>query len=153
MAEFSKGWKYRNHNGFAYKLQHDYGLAEDYESRFLLMTTDNWLLVLDGYSWNGADCFPDFDWIKTPSLIHDALLELVAEGVLPESLNDQIDREIEAAIVGNAGKRWLLKLRGWYVKRGTNLAQTRKGDTKKVYNLPRLKHEVSMSEYQRITGR
>jgi hypothetical protein len=151
--KYSAGWKYRNHDGMAYKLQFDYGLPEDHNGRFLILTSDNWLLIMDGYSWNGANCFPDFDWIKTPSLIHDALLELVAEGILPESLNDQIDREIEEAISGNKGKQWLLKFRGWYVKRGTNLVETRKGDITKVLSLSKLKRELTISEYQRITGR
>lgn len=140
-------WKYRVEEGFAYKLQGQYTIKQDYHTPYFSITTAGWLLVYTLYGWDGATSFPDFDWIKTPSAIHDALHAAIAAGIIPESENNLIDKELELAIEGNPGKRWLLQLRGWYVRKGTNTVNEKAGWKPNVIELPRLKHEYTLTQY------
>lgn len=150
-------WKYKVHEGFAYKLQCQYTIAREYETPYFALTADGWLLISSLYCWDGATKFPDFDWIKTPSAIHDALHQLIVDGIIPESENDLIDQELALAIEGNHATRWtkqvLLKLRGWYVRKATNTVNEKAGSKPKVYHLPKLKHEVTLDRYHWLTGR
>lgn len=153
--KYTKGYKYRVEEGLAYKLQIDYGLTQDAVTPWFTITADNWLLVMPGYASDGATCFPDFDWIKTPAIaVHDPLCQAIELGILPESMNDQIDRELQLAILAQPYgglKHRLAKLRGWYVRKATNLADSKHGSTKKVHELPRLVGEYTLAEYQEIT--
>lgn len=145
-------WKYKVEEGFAYKLQCKFSIKERYECPYFTVATDGWLLIFNLYAWDGATKFPDFDWIKTPSAIHDALHNLIAEGIIPESENDLIDKELELAIEGNPGKRWLLNLRGWYVRKGTNTVDEKAGTKSKIHELPRLQHEISLKRFYEMSG-
>lgn len=145
-------WKYKVEEGFAYKLQCKYTIKEDYHTPYFSITTSGWLLIYTLYGWDGATKFPDFEWIKTPSALHDALHNAIAAGIIPESENDLIDTELELAIQGNPGKRWALKIRSWYVRKGTNTVDEKAGWKPKVIELPRLKHEYTLTEYALITN-
>lgn len=150
-------WKYKVAEPFAYKLQCQYTIKEDYHCPYFSITTDGWLIIYDLYAWDGATWFPDFDWIKTQSAIHDALHECIRLGIIPESENDLIDKELELAIMGNPAtrrtKQAVLKLRGWYIGKATNTVNEKAGSKPKVYDLPRLKHETTLDQYHWITGR
>lgn len=147
-------WRYRvEDGGFAYKLQCAFTIDKPYSCPYFALTTDGWLIVFSTYAWDGATKFPDFDWIKTPSAIHDALHNAINAGAIPESENDLIDKELELAINGNPGKRWLMRFRGWYVRLATNHVDEHAGVGPKVYTLTPLKHELSMREYYEITQR
>lgn len=134
--------------GFAYLLKGAFTLpTTDYVTPYFTLTTRGWLLIRDIYAWDGATKFPDFDWIKTPSCIHDVLHQLIADGVLPESENDLIDEELEYAIDGNVGKRWLMKARGWYVRKATNTVDEKAGTQPEVFELPPLPNEITLEQY------
>jgi hypothetical protein len=76
-------WKYKVEQGFAYKLQCKYTIKQDYSTPYYTITTAGWLLLHTLYAFDGATWFPDFDWIKTPAAIHDALHAAIAAGVIP----------------------------------------------------------------------
>lgn len=38
------------------------------------------LAIRDGYAWNGANYFPDFEWVLRASMVHDALCQLLDKG-------------------------------------------------------------------------
>lgn len=146
-------WRYRvEGNGFAYKLQGKFTITP-YSGPYFAITADGWLLVSGIYGWDGATMFPDFRWMMTASAIHDALHNAILVGAIPESENDLIDEELNLAVRGNMGKQWLLKLRGWYVRAGTQLVDQKAGATAKVHNIPPLQHEISMEEYYKRVGR
>lgn len=159
--KYSKGWKYRTeHGGFAYKLQCQYQNITEYDCPWWALVDAGgqwWLLIKDRYAWNGANSFPDFEWIMTPSCIHDALHEAIDIGAIGTEDNDTIDKELDIAIQGNPAARFtkkaLLKLRGLYVRIATNTADQQKGEGYKIYSLPRLEHEYDMQDFFRLTGR
>jgi hypothetical protein len=152
---YSKSWKYRaEKGGFAYKLQCQYANIKPFSCPWWALTEhkgDWWLLIFDRYAWNGANKFPDFEWIMTQSCIHDALHEAIDIGVIGTGDNDMIDKELDIAIQGNpasrASKKALLAFRGWYVRKATNTADQKQGEGIKIYELPRLKNEYTMTEF------
>ncbi len=149
-------WKYRVAEPFAYRLNCKFSLTAPYSCPYFALTMDGWLLIFEVYAWDGATKFPDFDWIKTPSAIHDALHNAIAAGAIPESENDLIDKELELAIRGNPAARWtkqlLVKLRGWYVRKATNTVNEKKGAAPPVFTVPKLQNEYTIAEFRRITG-
>jgi hypothetical protein len=156
--KYSKGWKYRVEGAFAYELQCEYKNINEYESAWFSIQFINqkwWLIVWDRYAWNGANSFPDFNWILAQSCLHDALHEAIDVGAIGEEDNDTIDLELDIAIQGNkaarASKKALFKFRGWYVRKATNTSDQKQGGGIKVYELPKMKHEYTLQEFALIT--
>lgn len=140
MIRYKSGYKYQLESNWKWKLQNDITVFTDYENDYYGITTDGWLHAFKGCAWDGATGFPDFDWIMEASLGHDILHWLIAKGVIPESDNGLIDRELEA-IIETRGRprflpRWmsrrLMQFRGWYVRKATHLVDQKAGDEKKV---------------------
>jgi hypothetical protein len=146
-------WKYKVAEGFAYRLKCSYTIAEPFANDYFGLSMDGWLLIYKTYAWDGATKFPDFDWIKTPSAIHDALHEAIRLGAIPEAENDLIDKELELAIEGNPAVCWLkrqmLRLRGTYVRNATHWVDEEAGSTPKVYTVPPIEGEITLDEYWR----
>jgi hypothetical protein len=147
-------WKYRVEEGFAYKLQTALTITP-YSCPYFTLTADRWLLMHTLYAWDCATKFPDFDWIKTPSAIHDALHEAIRLGAIPESQNYLIDRELELAIAGNPAINWTkrqaLKFRGWYVRTATGTVNERAGGQIEVLELPMLANEYTLEQYAQLS--
>lgn len=69
--------------GFKYVLEeaHTFNLPDwfplqlriKYEDARIMMTGRQFVLK-QGFAWNGANAFPDYDWIIVPSALHDGLL-------------------------------------------------------------------------------
>lgn len=60
---------------------------------FIGLTKEGRMDLKRFYSWNGANCFPDFKWIMRGSLYHDAALQLIHEDkVLPLSYRKRADK-------------------------------------------------------------
>lgn len=80
-----------------YKAGYKYQLVETYavkvpitgytvNTQYILLNPYGNLIIRDSYAWDGATKFPDLEVTKRPSLIHDALCQLVRLGFLPELL-------------------------------------------------------------------
>jgi hypothetical protein len=96
----------------------------------------------EGCAWDGATMFPDFNWILESSLRHDVHLWLLAAGAIHEKYNDAIDKALAADVKKLGGpegrgklKDKLTSFRAWYVRKGTNLANTKQGEVRPVYRL------------------
>lgn len=55
----------------------------DLVSDFIALSRDGDLYCNPGYAWDGATGYPDFESVLRPSLGHDALCQLMREGLLP----------------------------------------------------------------------
>ena len=69
--------------GFKYVIDEDvtFPIPEWFPCKFNLLyedarikVTSEGLTLKQGFAWNGANAFPDRDWIMVPSAIHDAML-------------------------------------------------------------------------------
>ena len=64
---------------------------------FIEIGTDGILKIRKKYAWDGATLFPDYKSILRASMIHDALYQLMREGVLPQSARAAADAELRKA--------------------------------------------------------
>ena len=67
---------------------------------------DRRLDLFSGYQWNGADWFPDFPWTFRASLVHDALCQLIGEGLISDKYRRCADRELYCMVREDKSKRW-----------------------------------------------
>ena len=103
---YKKGsYKYQLHS--AYKRQTKIRPEKNAYSDFTNLTTEGVLLIKPAYAWNGANYFPDKNWIMRGSCVHDALLQLIGLGKLDESWKDQVDRELQECCVEDGAWRWV----------------------------------------------
>lgn len=114
--------KYKKRRKYKYTLTEDYTYNTkiksemEFDSLFLRIDKEGNLLIKCGYSWDGATKFPDLNTIMRGSLVHDALYQLMREGILNQSHRDSADRILEK-ICNEAGMpRWLSRKVYWAVK-------------------------------------
>lgn len=107
-----------------------------------------WLYMRKGFMWNGADCYPDYDFMIFPSAVHDVGLWLIDHGIIPERNNNLVDKELEDCILhSEAAMPWFLggsnqcarKFQARKIRRATNIARTKQGEHGTLeYQLTRL---------------
>lgn len=68
------------------------------------------LTVSKGYTWNGADWFPDRRWVMRASLVHDALIQVIASEKDRHKLRLCADREFYCIVSRDKGKSWAARL-------------------------------------------
>ena len=61
-------------------------------TKFITFTSRRTLYVNRGYCWDGATAYPDFKWIMTPSLVHDAFCQLNKLGLISDELKAEADK-------------------------------------------------------------
>lgn len=79
IVRFTKGYKYRLAESVVYDTT--LTLPEEMRCGDIIMTRDGKLIILAGYSWDGATNAIDTDTIMLGALIHDALYELLRGGL------------------------------------------------------------------------
>lgn len=91
--------KYRD--GYKYQLVEDYIVKTDVigysiDTKFIKLTLVGVLTIKDGYAWDGPSG-PTFDTkdFMRGSLVHDALYQLMREGLLPQSERVFADKELK----------------------------------------------------------
>lgn len=91
-----------------------------------------WEVAYRGCAWDFATKFPDFKWIKEPSLWHDIHHWLIAKGCISLDANDVIDE-----VLGHdcAAKSWpiLAPIRAYYIRKGTNTVDQVLGEQRMVF--------------------
>ena len=92
-----------------------------------------WLEMLEGFQWNGANRYPDYDFILLPSAKHDVNCWLIEHGIIPQESNDLIDLELKLDVQQSKTKIPFTKggfiprkMRGWIIGRATNLHNAKK---------------------------
>lgn len=66
---------------------------------YIFLDTDGELFIYRGYAWNGATLAPDFDCNRLAVLVHDALFQLIQEGVLDISFISQANEELRDIMI------------------------------------------------------
>lgn len=82
---------------YNYRLAKDFIIQTDIigyniDIGFILLLPKGKLIIKKEYAWDGATCFPDYDWIMTPSLVHDALYQLISMDLLGMKHRKYIDK-------------------------------------------------------------
>jgi len=114
-------------SGYRYRVYEpvEYDLPAWWPLEYRFMWSSDWLQLREdtlrlkrGYCWNGADNFPDYDWIIVPSAVHDGFLQVLQDYVDRGYDQDFVD-EYKALI-----DRWFSELaqdraplwRKWFTK-------------------------------------
>lgn len=58
---------------------------------YITLTPDGLLILGKGYAWNGMTCWPDTKKNMKAGLVHDALYQLIQEGLLAMSWKNAAD--------------------------------------------------------------
>lgn len=89
----------------------------------------------EGCAYDFATKFPDFKWIKVPSLWHDIGHWLIAKGAIAIEANDVID-EVLGDDCERRSPRWLVgPARNYIIRKGTNTVDQRLGEKRKIYEV------------------
>ena len=88
---------------------------------WLVLLPDGWLLVRPGYAWDGASgpAINTENW-RLPSLVHDALCQLVGAGLLGIEWEPAIHDEMHRLL----RKKRMNAVRAWYSREAVRLAWT-----------------------------
>lgn len=111
----------RYREGYNYQLAQDYSVATAIKpmgfvrSALLRLDTDGELYILAGYAWDG----PSGPALDTPnfmrgSLVHDALYQLMCEGLLSYSWREAADQELRRVCLEDG----MSAIRAWWVYQG-----------------------------------
>ena len=118
---------YRELKRYKYQLLEDYSLQIELEPPSGIVSAGGWICLDDdgmlwiksGYCWDGASG-PTVD---TPSsmrgsLVHDALYQLMREGLMPQEARPGADALFWEIVVEDGMPRW----RAWYYRKGLRFA-------------------------------
>ena len=126
-----------------HKFHNDLGIRFPFEQRdgwYKVFQDDNgdwWLYLKPGFQWNGADMFPDYEYMLYPSAVHDVCLWLIDWAVIPEAMNNTVDKELADCIIHSVtpmpwfkggSSKTLRKVEAWKIKRATHIAKTKAGE-------------------------
>lgn len=126
-----------------HRLYNDLGILEPFKQRdgWYYVFQDGaghwWLYLRKGFRHNGADWFPDYDFMLFPSAIHDVCLWLIDWGIIPEENNDLVDRELYDCIIHTdvpmpwfkgGSNKWARRWEARRIKLATHLARTSAGE-------------------------
>ena len=145
----TSGWKYRLQKELWYKWKNPLPFTKNLHARFydiLDFSADGhynwWLHCRVDFSWDGPSgpLVKDRDYLMVPSIPHDVgHWAIEVHGILPESANDMLDKEIGDAVrQGNEAIDWWIggepsrPFHAWKTERGTNLVDGHLGDRKPV---------------------
>ena len=74
---------------------------------------DGVLIISEGYAWDGpSGPTMDTDDVMTPSLVHDCLYQLIADGYLPSTYRKAADKEL-LHLMKERGVNWLRRKIWW----------------------------------------
>ena len=109
--------------GFKYQLSEDHIIQIDiigyeYNDQFIKLNANGWLLIRNGYAWDGASGPTKDDKTNMEgSLVHDALYQLMRQEAIPREFQEYSDKLFRDICV-DKGMR---KVRAWYYLRGLQL--------------------------------
>ena len=113
--------QYMKRKKYKYKLHKHYYIKVDIETtdkfntnKWLGINSDGELYIYEGYTWDGATCAINTRNFMIGSLVHDALYQLIREGIIDKSYKDKCDRILHD-ICRDCG---MSKIRAWWVLEG-----------------------------------
>ena len=114
MADYVKGYKYRLEGTVITTVPMGVlGTAPEVHTRFITLRrgktygAPSVLVIRDGYAWNGSSGpTPDTQKVMRPSLVHDALYQLLRDGYIPRYNRDLCDVIFRDMYVANGAWQW-----------------------------------------------
>ena len=108
---YKSGYRYISQESFVVNVGSD--LHAPTTAKFASIVAES-LCIMPGYAWDGAS-FILFTWFGTPtrwlvpSLVHDALYQMIREGLLDRQYREAVDRLFRAMLI----ERGVWRLVAW----------------------------------------
>ena len=115
---YRSGYKHQNDKLRVY--QTDIIPSERLETRFITLDIDGRLFINGGYAWDGPTGVPAMwgtRWLIRPSLIHDALYQLLRYGLLEPGYRKAADLEFLEACKADAKFKVMGNVAYWAVRK------------------------------------
>ena len=85
--------------------------------RYAILYEDGWLIIESGYQWDGMSGVGDSKQSMRASLVHDALYQLMREGLLDRKYKDAADRLLEKILIEDGAS----KFNAWLCYQGVKM--------------------------------
>lgn len=133
--EYKKGYKYQLVGN--YSMNTKIKPVDMVVTDFITLFTTGIIWIEKGYAWDGPSG-PTFDTknFMRGSLVHDALYQLMRQGLLPQSSRGEADQLLYDMIIEDGMSR----LRAWWVYKGVSLfgfSSADRHNAKRVYIAPK----------------
>lgn len=132
--QYRKGYNYQLAGRV--RLQTNLRPEQEATTQFINLTTEGVLTISAGYEWDGpSGPTMNTDNSMTPSLIHDAVYQLMRQCLLDASWRDEADKQLYLML----RKRGMSWVRAKYWLRGVQWfaeGAATPGDTKEVFEAP-----------------
>ena len=110
--------RYRELQPWKYQITEMYSIGTDIlfkdfvrDHEFIYIDPTGLIVLSPYYSWDGATCFPDIPSIMRGSLIHDALTQLMKEGILSNRrYRKQADQLLKKICIEDGMSKWLANM-------------------------------------------
>lgn len=118
MIHYKKRRKYKYNLHSEVKFPTNIKVPESINLKFLALDTNGNLVIRKGYSWDGPSG-PAIDTknFMQGSLVHDALYQLMREGLLPQDLRQKADEILRDVCIEDG----MSKARAWWVYQGVRI--------------------------------
>jgi len=111
MISYKEGYKYQLSEPAQHKTK--FRADKEIDTNYINLDTDGLLTVKKSFAWDGATYARDTPTIIRGSLIHDALCQLINEGLLPKRFQVLADNELRQICLEDG----MSKIRAWWVYR------------------------------------
>lgn len=124
-------------SGFKYQLSKDYGIYvsiypdTNLYNQFIELSSEGFLIIKSGYCWDGPSG-PAIDTknFMRGSLVHDALYQLMREGLLEQKWRVQADKELKMICIEDGMSKiraaWVYQAVQTFAKRCADVGHKRK---------------------------
>ena len=118
---YKKGYKYQT--SYLFQIQTEIAPDHDIITDLITLTTAGLLVIQPYYAWDGpSGPMIDTKGTMTPSLVHDALYQLMRMGFLAQKWRVLVDTLFKTMIIVKAKIKWWGRVRANYAFRGLQLA-------------------------------
>lgn len=109
---YQLGYKYQLYETYLHRLINPVEIKKEIKSRFLDLSTDGILTIKQGYASDGPSGISlDTKTFMRGAFVHDALYQLMREGLIARDQKDAADKELRDICIQDG----MMKARAWYV--------------------------------------
>ena len=110
-----KHWKYQLTKDYHQKTKIRYW--NTVRAKFITLFPDGQIVIKKGYAWDGSTVVMDTKACMRPSLVHDALCQLIDEGLLNIKHREAVDKLYRDMCIADGMWKWHADLRYWGLRK------------------------------------
>ena len=99
---------------------------------YIFLGVDGKMIIYSRYAWDGATGGVNFKGNRLAVLVHDAIYQLIREGLIDVSVKEQADKDLRDMMIAEGSWKWVANFFYFCVSKFGNVFATRK---KKIYEV------------------